>query len=349
MANNGNGIRHINLALQGGGAHGAFTWGVLDRLLAEEKLAIEGISGTSAGAMNGAVCLSGFVHGGREGARRALDEFWGEVSRYAPMGLVHRTAIDVLKGNWNTDQSAGLAAVEALFNMVSPYQMNPLNFHPLRPILDKIVDFAALQSCRSMKLFVSATNVRTGRNRIFDHSALTCDALIASACLPTMFQAVEMDGDPYWDGGYTGNPALYPIIYGCASKDIAIIQINPMERKGTPKTGVEIMNRLNEVTFNASLIAELRAIAFVQKLIDEDNLKGHAVNRLKKIHVHMIGNDTQMNALGTSSKYNIDREFLEHLKRLGQDCADCWLTEHWQQIGQESSIDISKLLQGAEE
>lgn len=345
---NGNGIRHINLALQGGGAHGAFTWGVLDRLLEEQRLEIEGISGTSAGAMNGAVLVSGYAQGGREGARQALDEYWEEVSRYAPMALVHRSPVDQIQQNWNTDQSPGVAAVEALFSMVSPYQLNPLNFHPLRPILEKIIDFKALQNCRSIKLFVSATNVRTGRNRIFDHAALTCDALIASACLPTLFQAVEFEGDPYWDGGYTGNPALYPLVYGCASKDIAIVQINPMERKGTPKTAAEIMNRLNEVTFNASLIAELRAIAFVQRLIDEDHLQGHAVNRLKKVHVHMIGSESEMLALGTSSKYNIDLEFLLFLKELGRDCAERWLTDHWDCIGKKSSLDIRRLLQGEE-
>jgi NTE family protein len=341
-----NGIKRINLALQGGGAHGAYTWGVLDRLLEEERLAIEGISGTSAGAMNGAVMVSGFAQGGRDGAKAALDEFWTEVSSFAPIALVHASAVDKVMGNWNTDQSPGVAAVEALFAVVSPYQLNPFNFHPLRPILEKIVDFEALQGCHAIKLFVSATNVRTGRNHIFDHASLTCDALIASACLPTMFQAVEYNGDPYWDGGYTGNPALYPLIYGCASKDIAIVQINPLERTGTPKTAAEIMNRLNEVTFNASLIAELRAIAFVQRLIDEDHLKGHAVNRLSKVHVHMIGCEDDMRSLGTSSKYNIDLEFLLFLKGLGRDCADRWLKDHWDTIGADSSIDIKKLLTG---
>jgi NTE family protein len=346
MTMNGNGNKHLNLALQGGGAHGAFTWGVLDRLLEEERLALEGISGTSAGAMNGAVMVSGYAKGGRRGARDALEEFWNEVAAYAPIALVHRTPVDHIMQNWNTDQSAGVAAFEALFTVVSPYQVNPLNFHPLRPILEKIIDFPALQSCRALKLFVSATNVRTGRNHIFDHRALDIEALIASACLPTLFQAVVLEGEPYWDGGYTGNPALYPLVYGCGSKDIAIVQINPMERKGVPKTAGEIMNRLNEVTFNASLIAELRAIAFVQRLIEEDNLKGHAVNRLNKVHVHMIGSEADMLALGNSSKYNIDTEFLGYLKGLGRDCAERWLTDHWDAIGKDSSLDIKKLLQG---
>jgi len=339
-----NGHKHLNLALQGGGAHGAYTWGVLDRLLEEERLALEGISGTSAGAMNGAVLVSGYAKGGRDGARKALSDFWHAVSEYAPIALVHRTPLDRARDNWNTDQSPGVSALEALFSAVSPYQLNPFNWHPLRPILEKIVDFTALQNCRSLKLFVSATNVTTGRNRIFDHAGLTIEALIASACLPTMFQAVEIEGDAYWDGGYTGNPALYPLIYGCASKDIAIIQVNPLVREGTPKTAAEIMNRLNEVTFNASLLAELRAIAFVQRLIEEDNLKGHAVNRLNRVHVHMIGDPDHMKALGTSSKYNIDLEFLLYLKGLGRDRTDLWLAEHWDQIGKESSLDIRNLL-----
>jgi len=349
MSENGNhqnGIRHLNLALQGGGAHGAFTWGVLDRLLEEDGLAIEGVSGTSAGAMNGAVMVSGFVKNGKEGARRALDNFWHGVSEYSPVGLVHRSPFDQMTDNWNTDQSPSVAAFEALFSLVSPYQLNPFNFHPLRPLLEELVDFNALQSCKPMKLFVSATNVRTGRNRIFDHQNLTIDALIASACLPTMFQSVEIDGDPYWDGGYTGNPALYPMVYQCASRDIAVVQINPIERPGTPRTAGEIMNRLNEVTFNFSLMAEMRAIAFVQRLIEEDQLKGHEINRLKRIHVHMIGDEEAMLALGMSSKYNIDLEFLNYLKELGRKCADKWLSAHWDDLGKRSSIDIRKIFLG---
>jgi len=349
MSENGNhknGIRHVNLALQGGGAHGAFSWGVLDRLLEQDGLQIEGVSGTSAGAMNGAAMLSGFTRGGKEGARKALDEFWQAVSLYSPIALVHRTPIDKLMNNWNTDQSPSVAAFETLFSIVSPYQLNPINFHPLRPIIEKLIDFKALQACKQMKLFVSATNVRTGRNRIFDHHNLTPDALIASACLPTMFQAVEIDGDPYWDGGYTGNPALYPLIYQCATRDIAVIQVNPIERPGVPQTAGEIMNRLNEVTFNFSLMAEMRAIAFVQRLIDEDQLKGHEVNRLKRVHVHMIGDEADMLALGLSSKYNIDMEFLNYLKELGRKCADEWLHAHWDDLGKRSSIDIRKIYLG---
>jgi NTE family protein len=348
MANGNNGIRHVNLALQGGGAHGAFTWGVLDRLLEEDGLQIEGISGTSAGAMNGVVMMSGFAKGGKEGARKALDDFWQAVSSYSPIGLVHRSPFDKAMGNWNTDQSPGVAAFEALFSLVSPYQMNPTNFHPLRPILEEVVDFEALQSCPTMKLFVSATNVRTGRNVIFDHTSVTLDALIASACLPTMFQAVQIDGDPYWDGGYTGNPALYPLVYNCASRDIAVVQINPIERPGLPMTAGEIMNRLNEVTFNFSLMAEMRAIAFVQRLIEEGDLKGHEVNRLKRIHVHMIGDEEAMLALGMSSKYNIDLEFLNYLKELGRKCAEKWLSAHWDDLGKRSSIDIRKIFLGEE-
>jgi len=344
--NGTNGIRHLNLALQGGGAHGGFTWGVLDRLLEEDGLSIEGVSGTSAGAMNGAVMMSGFCKGGKAGARAALDQFWEAVSRYSPIGLVHRSPFDKAMGNWNTDQSPGVAAFETLFSLVSPYQMNPTNFHPLRPILEELVDFEALQKAPNLKLFVSATNVRTGRNHIFDHKTLTSDALVASACLPTMFQAVQIDGDPFWDGGYTGNPSLYPLVYNCASRDIAVVQINPIERPGLPMTAGEIMNRLNEVTFNFSLMAEMRAIAFVQRLIERDELKGHEINRLKRVHVHMIGDEEAMLALGMSSKYNIDYEFLIYLKELGRKCAEKWLSAHWDDLGKRSSIDIRKIFLG---
>ncbi len=282
----------------------------------------------------------------RGAARRALDEFLEAVSAYAPVGLVHRSPFDQITDNWNTDQSPSVAGFEALFSMVSPYQLNPMNFHPLRPIIEELVDFKAVQSGTHLKLFVSATNVRTGRNRIFDHKTLTADALIASACLPTMFQAVEIEGDPYWDGGYTGNPSLYPLVYNCASHDIAVVQINPLERPGVPKTAGEIMNRLNEVTFNFSLMAEMRAIGFVQRLIEQDDLKGHAVNRLRNIHVHMIGDEEAMLSLGMSSKYNIDFEFLNYLKDLGRNCAGQWLHAHWDDLGKRSSIDIGKIFLG---
>ena len=330
----------VNLALQGGGSHGAFTWGVLDRLLDEERLDIEGISGTSAGAMNAAVFAQGFAKAGRAGAKAELDRFWGKVSELARFSPVHRSAFDHVLGNWNIDGSPGSLWLDLLERVFSPYQLNPLNLNPLRDLLADHLDVAAIQACDPLKIFVCATNVETGHARVFMRHDVTIDALLASACLPFSFQAVEIDGVPYWDGGYMGNPVIYPLIYYCDSRDVAVVQINPLVRKGTPRSGTEIVNRVSEISFNSSLIAEMRAIAFVQRLIEGDHLKGKSVARLKRIHIHMIGNEEKMRALGVASKMNADIDFLLYLKGLGRATAEDWLTANWPHIGNRSSIDI---------
>jgi len=330
----------VNLALQGGGSHGAFTWGVLDRLLDEERLDIEGISGTSAGAMNAAVFAQGFAKAGRAGAKAELDRFWGKVSELARFSPVHRSAFDHVLGNWNIDGSPGSLWLDLLERVFSPYQLNPMNLNPLRDLLADHLDVAAIQACDPLKIFVCATNVETGHARVFMRHDVTIDALLASACLPFSFQAVEIDGVPYWDGGYMGNPVIYPLIYYCDSRDVAVVQINPLVRKGTPRSGTEIVNRVSEISFNSSLIAEMRAIAFVQRLIEGDHLKGKSVARLKRIHIHMIGNEEKMRALGVASKMNADIDFLLYLKGLGRATAEDWLTANWPHIGNRSSVDI---------
>src|SRR6185437_12480559 len=286
----GAGRKTINLALQGGGSHGAFTWGVLDRLLEEERLDIEGISGTSAGALNAAIMAQGLVNrGGRQGAKDELDTFWRRISDLARFSPVHRSAVDHVLGNWNIDGSPGAVWLDLVERVFSPYQLNPMNLNPLRDLLVDHLDVAAIQACDRLKIFVCATNVETGHARIFQRHEVTLDALLASACLPFTFQAVEIDGVPYWDGGYMGNPVIFPLIYYCDSRDVAIVQINPLVRKGTPRTANEIVNRVSEISFNSSLIAEMRAIAFVQRLIEGKSLKGKAVARLKHMRIHMIG------------------------------------------------------------
>ena len=330
----------VNLALQGGGSHGAFTWGVLDRLLDEERLDIEGISGTSAGAMNAAVFAQGFAKAGRAGAKAELDRFWGKVSELARFSPVHRSAFDHVLGNWNIDGSPGSLWLDLLERVFSPYQLNPMNLNPLRDLLTDHLDVTAIEACHPLKIFVCATNVETGHARVFMRHDVTIDALLASACLPFSFQAVEIDGVPYWDGGYMGNPVIYPLIYYCDSRDVAVVQINPLVRKGTPRSGTEIVNRVSEISFNSSLIAEMRAIAFVQRLIEGDHLKGKAVARLKRIHIHMIGNEEKMRALGVASKMNADIDFLLYLKGLGRATAEDWLTANWPHIGNRSSVDI---------
>jgi NTE family protein len=332
--------RPINVALQGGGAHGAFTWGVLDRLLEDEQIAIEGISGTSAGALNGAALAQGFTAGGRAGARNALDAFWWAMSEYALLSPIHRTAVDRLLGNWNLDRSPAYLWFNVMSRVWSPYQTNPLNVHPLRIVLSEQIDIDAVRACRSIRLFVSATNVRTGRARIFDNDDLSIDALLASACLPNLYQAIEIEGDPYWDGGYVGNPVIWPLIYACSSPDVVLVQINPLVREGVPRTAVEIDNRLNEISFNASLMHEMRAIAFVQKLLEQGALKEHFAARYKNMRIHMIGDDERMKDLGVSSKFNADRAFLDYLKQIGRECADRWLAATRAAIGVRSSVDV---------
>jgi NTE family protein len=334
----------LNLALQGGGSHGAFTWGVLDRLLEEDsRLKIEGISGTSAGALNGAVLLQGYVKGGAAAARAELAKFWEGVGKLAAFEPPQRSPMDQMLGNWNIDASPWAMMADAMQRMFSPYQSNPLNFNPLRDLVQGMIDVETIRACDTIKLFISAANVETGRIRIFENKELTVAVLMASACLPLAFQAVEIDGTPYWDGGYVGNPALFPLIYNCKSPDIAIVQVNPLVRPGTPSTPAEIVNRLNEITFNASLIGEMRAISFVQRLVDEDHLKSEEAARLKRMNMHVIGDEDKMRALGATSKMNAQIDFLLYLKGIGRDAAGKWLKDNWDAIGERSSIDIKKM------
>lgn len=335
--------KKINLALQGGGSHGAFTWGVLDRFLEEDdRLKIEGISGTSAGAMNAVVLLQGFEAGGAQGARKALSTFWegiGEISRFS---APQRSWFDQLMGNWNIDSSVGNMMIDMWQRMFSPYQLNPMNYNPLRDMLEKIVDVETIRHSAAIKIFVCATNVETGKPRIFERQEFTLDALLASSCLPFTFQAVSVDGVPYWDGGYVGNPSIFPLIYSCETPDIVLVQINPLNRPGTPQTPTDIINRLNEISFNASLMGEMRAIAFVQYLVEQDHLKNEEATRLKKINMHVVSAEKAMNAFGTASKSNSHTDFLLHLKELGRHTAETWLKANWDNIGERSSVDIHK-------
>lgn len=332
-------VKRINLALQGGGAHGAYTWGVLDRLLEDERLEVEAISGTSAGAMNAAVFADGMGRGGRSEARRALDAFWANVSEAAQTGPLQPSPFDQYASGWNLDHSAAFVAFDMLTRMLSPYQLNPMNLNPLRGALEKSVDFRRLEGCRAVKLFISATNVKTGKVRIFQSGEITPDVLLASACLPFLFQAVTIDGDPYWDGGYMGNPAIFPLIYGSESPDVVIVQINPLGCDRVPTTATEIMNRVNEISFNSSLMREMRAISFVTDLVDAGQLDS---NTYKRINVHWIEAERQMKGLGVSSKLNARMDFLLHLKAIGREVADTWIAAHFDAIGQRSTIDIGE-------
>lgn len=334
------GRKQICLALQGGGAHGAFTWGVLDRLLEDDRLVIEGISGTSAGAMNAGAMLQGHLRGGRAGARRALAGFWRKVSEMAALSPIRRSPYDRLTGNWNIDDSPSYLVTDFFTRVFSPYQLNPHDINPLRDFIHANLDAASIRAAEPFKFFVSATNARTGQIRVFDRQEITPEVLLASACLPFAFRAVEIDGEPYWDGGYMGNPALFPLIANCSSGDIVIVQINPLVRDQVLRTGPEILNRLNEVTMNASLRHELQMVALMQDLIESGRLSGDATKSLSRTRIHMIAAADTLATLGVASKLNAEIEFLEYLKEVGRKCADDWLERTFPQIGQRSSIDL---------
>jgi NTE family protein len=330
-------VKRISLALQGGGAHGAYAWGVLDRLLEDERIEVEAISGTSAGAMNAAVFADGMGRGGRAEARRSLEAFWRNISNAARFSPLQPTPFDRVTRGWNLDHSPAFMIMDMMSRMLSPYQTNPANLNPLRDVLQKSVDFERLENCRAVRLFISATNVKSGKVRVFESGQITADVLLASACLPFMFQAVTIEGEPYWDGGYMGNPALFPLIYGTRSKDVVIVQVNPLSCDEVPTTASAIMNRLNEISFNSSLMREMRAVSFVTELIDQGRLDSE---HYKRMNVHWIEAEEHMKGLGVSSKLNAQWDFLLHLMSIGRDVAAAWLERNFDAIGDRSSVDI---------
>jgi NTE family protein len=331
----------IDLALQGGGAHGAFTWGVLDRLLEEPWLTIEAISGTSAGAMNAAVMAAAHARAGRDGARTALEAFWRRVSEAAAFSPLRRSPIDVLLGRWSLDYSPAYLAFDLMARVFSPYDLAFGATNPLSRVLAESIDFACLASA-PVKLFVTATNVRTGRPRVFRNSELSADALLASACLPAMFQAVEIDGEAYWDGGYSGNPTMTPLVQECVSDDTILVAINPVERPGIPRSARDILNRLNEVSFNAVLLKELRMMALLRKVAPPDDAE---VAHWSRMRVHLIRSE-MMVELGSSSKLNAEWAFLTLLRDEGRRAADAFLSGHGDDLGRRSTVDIDRLLEG---
>ncbi|MGE5794231.1 MAG: patatin-like phospholipase family protein [Bacteroidota bacterium] len=331
----------VDLGLQGGGAHGAFTWGVLDRLLEESWLMFDGVSGTSAGAMNAAVMADGLAHGGPPQARAALELFWKRVADAALLSPLRRGPIEILTGRWTLDYSPVFAVLDIAARVLSPYDTNPLGSNPLRQILADSVDFERLVKA-PIKIFVTATNVRTGRGRVFRNADITPDVLLASACLPTMFQAVEIDGEAYWDGGYSGNPSMAPLIRECHASDTILVQINPIERPGTPRTAREIHNRLNEVAFNAVLIKELRSAALLRQVADPGSGEGAI---LAKMRIHRIASEVMVD-LGYSSKLLAEWEFFLMLRDEGRRAAQAFIDTHGNDLGRRSTLDLDEFLEG---
>ncbi len=341
--------KKINLALQGGGAHGAFTWGILDMLLEDGRLDFEAISATSAGAMNAAALAQGKAKGGEAHAREVLHDFWyGVAHANAFFGSLQKKPVEAMMGlnpmmqNWGLGVVNSYAMFDAFKNMFSPYQFNPLNINPLRNVLEQTLDFESIHGCECVELFISATNIRTGDLKVFRNKEVTIDALLASACLPFLFQAVEIGKEAYWDGGYMGNPALWPLFYNTKSRDILIVHVNPMRRPDIPEDAYDIENRLNEITFNGSLLKELRAIAFVQKLIRNDMLKDEYKSQYKDILLHSIRADKAMGDMSIASKFDTDWGFLKHLRDLGRDEGRKWLKKNYDKVNHEGSIDIER-------
>lgn len=332
--------KSINIALQGGGAHGAFAWGVLDKLAEDGRLDVDGLCATSAGTMNACAYAYGMMEGGNDGARQKLHDFWEEISE---VGLQYSPVKKMPWENplsWNMDNSLAYAMFDSMTRMFSPYQLNPFDFNPLRDVLERTVDFEKLTLCECTNLFISTTHVRTGKVRVFENKEVTLDVAMASACLPFMFKAVEIDGEDYWDGGYTGNPALYPLFYKTKTRDLLVVHINPMEREETPTSGPDIMNRMNEISFNSSLIKEMRAIAFVKKLIEHDMLKDEHKDRFKNVLVHAVRADAAMAELSVVSKFNADWDFLTELRDRGRDAMAQWLDQYFDDVGERDTVDL---------
>ena len=325
----------VNLALQGVGSHGAFTWGVLDRLLEDERLSFDGISATSAGAVNAVVLAYGLAAGGREQAKAALRTYWQRLSEMTSTGIFQPSVLDQISGNFGLDLSPGFMFVDALSHFFSPYELNPLKYNPFKDLLDEVVDFELLRRQKLIKLFLCATNVRSGKVKIFSSDELRADHVVASSCQPIMMHAVEIDGEYYWDGGFMGNPAIFPVIYACEARDIVLVHLTPTERPGTPMTATAIYSRMQEVAFNSSLMREMRAVAFVTDLIDSGKMADG-----KRMLIHAIDGEDVIATLSNSSKLNGNWGFLTYLHKTGRERADQWLKANFDRIGVETTVDM---------
>lgn len=335
-------VKKISLALQGGGAHGAFTWGVLDEVLEDGRLAIEGLSGTSAGAVNAVMVADGLARGGPDVARSRLAEFWRAVSIDGTLPGTQRKILEQLFSMSSSENSPMQIWFDAWARCFSPYDFNPLNINPMRDLLTRFIDFDAVRRYEPLALFISATNVVTGRLRIFPREKISADVLMASACLPALFQAVTIDGVPYWDGGYLGNPVIFPLFHGTAGEDVLIVQINPVERREVPTSAHDIMDRVTEITFNASLLAEYRAIEFVSRLIDQGRLqRGTGPGQYRRINAHRITLDDGHKTFSADTKYDTNYDFFRMLHARGRQAARRFLDEHFDDIGHRSTFDLA--------
>lgn len=331
----------VNIALQGGGAHGALGWGILDALLEDGRIEVEGLSASSAGTMNALAFTQGMQEGGRDGARAKLEEFWWETSKAgAIFSPVHGNPLERMLGIGSGENPYSYFMFDSMTRLFSPYQFNPFDINPLKDVLNKVIDFDRVRACNKLKLFISATNVRNGKVKVFRTDEISLDVALASSCLPFLFKAVEIDGDHYWDGGYTGNPALYPLFYQTETRDIVIVHLNPLYREEIPTTAPAIMNRINEISFNDSLLKELRAVAFVKKLIEHDMIRDEYKHMYKDVLVHSIRADDMMKEFSITSKFDTDWDFLTTLRDSGRAGMKVWLEEHFNNLGEKASVNL---------
>jgi len=332
--------KKINLALQGGGAHGAFTWGVVDHLLEDGRIHIAGVSGTSAGAMNAVMLADGLARGGGEEARKRLAEFWRAASIGGNLPGPQRAVLDRILALMPVNASPLRFMVDTMSQVLSPYDLNPLNINPLKGLIERFVDFDAIHGFKDLDIFISATNVQTGRLRVFKREEINADVVMASAALPLVFRAVEIDGEPYWDGGFTGNPAILPLIEANEIDDVLVVQISPLSRDGTPTSARDIVHRVNEITFNSSLDSELRALEYIGRIAGKRG-KGGA-SQASAVKIHRIVLDSTGKKLGTGTGFNADYDFFAILHRAGRRAARRFLDEHFGDIGRRSTLDLTE-------
>lgn len=345
----------VDLALQGGGSHGAFTWGVLDRLLEDERIEFDAISGASAGAMNAVVLADGLARGGRRGAREALRSFWSRVSNATGRGPLAAPlapdALALLFGHGWLAASPWSAMLEWVGRSFAAPQFNPLNLNPLRDVLAAEVDFERLRAYRGVRVVVGATQVRTGRLREFAHEELSADVVMASACLPLLFHAVEIEGEAYWDGGYLGNPSLLPLVAHSATHDLVLVQINPSWRAGVPRLANEIADRLDEITFNGSLVKELRTLALIRRLLREDGAdparhRAPLFEQIAALRLHRIEAGEELARLGAGNRLDAGWTQLSRLHRLGREAAQAWIEQGFAHLGRRSTLPLEPYLEG---
>ena len=340
---NGKNTKIINLALQGGGSHGAFTWGVLERFLEDERIEFEGISGTSSGAINAAAFAYGLATNGRVGARETLRKLWERVANEFSEILSGPFYMSMLN-LFNDAEHPALDAYLTLTKSFSPFQLNPMDMNPLRDLVAESIDFSYLKKDCPVKLFIAATHVRTGKLKIFENKDLSIDSLMASACLPSIHRAVEIDGESYWDGGFAGNPPVFPLIFNCKKNDIVIVLIQPLEIDKMPVTADEIQQRTSELSFNTAFLREMRAIAFSKKMIDKDWMpSGKLENRMDQINIHIIQDQALSSQYNSRSRYNTLPSFINLFHKEGYAAADVWLEENFNKLGGKSSVDLTDM------